>query len=102
MRTSKTSPKLMLLTVSHSAARATDQAAALPLFGKINLMELQQVRRDHLPSLVVKCASLSELERRAAEIGREQPHYREEAAFVVHDEKRRRLRLSTSPLHISR
>jgi hypothetical protein len=92
----------MLLTVSHSAARATNQAAAPQPYGKINLVELHEVRRDHLPSPVVKCAPLSELERRAAEICREQPHYREEAAFVVHDEKRRRLRLSTSPLHLSR
>jgi hypothetical protein len=92
----------MLLTVSHSAPRATDQAATAQPFGKINLIELHEVRRDHLPNLIVKCAPLAELERRVAEICREQPHYREEAAFVVHDEKRRRLRLSASPLHSSR
>jgi hypothetical protein len=92
----------MLLTITHTATDSTDPTAKPQRFGKINLIELYEVRPDQLPSPVVKCAPLPELERRAAEISREQPHYSEEAAFVVHDEKRRRLRLSTSPLHISR
>jgi hypothetical protein len=81
----------MLLTVSHSAARATNQAAALQPYGKINLMKLHKVRRDLLPSPVVKCTPLPELEGRVAEIYREQPYYRKEAAFVVHP----------APLHLT-
>jgi hypothetical protein len=92
----------MLLIVSHSAARATDQSTdRAPVLGKVNLTELHEVRRDHLPCCVVKLTPLPELERRAAELTRELPHYSEEAAFVVHNERYRRTRLATSPLRIA-
>lgn len=89
----------MQLTVTHNAAYAEQAIASLS--GKVNLLELQQVRRDHLPCVVVRLTPLAELERRAAELCREQPHYAEEAAFVVYDEKLRRQRLATSPLKIA-
>ena len=90
----------MLLIVSHSAAQAGEPAAPVA-FGKINLVELREVRRDHLPCCVVKLTPLPELERRAAELTRELPHYSEEAAFVVHNERYRRTRLAASPLRIA-
>jgi hypothetical protein len=91
----------MLLIVSHSAARPADQPTGQQRLGKINLTELQEVRRDHLPCVVVKLTPLPELERRAAELTRELPHYSEEAAFVVHSERHRRQRLAASPLHLA-
>jgi hypothetical protein len=91
----------MLLIVSHSAARAADQPTGQQPLGKINLTELHEVRRDHLPCVVVKLTPLPELERRAAELTRELPQYSEEAAFVVHNERNRRQRLAASPLHLA-
>jgi hypothetical protein len=90
----------MLLTISHSATYQGG-TAPLPPFGKVNLAELYQVRRNHFPSPFIKLTPLAELERRVTELCRETPHFAEEAAFVVHEEKTRRLRLAASPLHIS-
>lgn len=97
---SKTSIQ-MLLTVSHNTASQDITPASIAHFGKVNLSELYQVRRDYLPSMFVKLTPLTELERRAAELCREMPRLAEEAAFVVHEEKTRRLRLAASPLHIT-
>jgi hypothetical protein len=91
----------MQLIVSHRATGAADQYAGQQLFGKINLTELREVRRDHLPCCVVKLTPLPELERRVAELTRELPQYSEEAAFVVYSEKHRRQRLAASPLHLA-
>jgi len=91
----------MLLIVSHSAARTADQPTSPQPLGRINLTELYEVRRDHLPCVVVKLTPLPELERRAAELTRELPHYSEEAAFVVHNERYRRQRLAASPLRVA-
>jgi hypothetical protein len=90
----------MPLTISHSISYQ-ESASVIAPFGKVNLAELNQVRRDHLPIPFIKLAPISELERRAAELCRELPRLAEEAAFVLHEEKARRLRLAASPLHIT-
>ena len=73
-----------------------------PAHAVVNLAELAEVRRAHLPPVLVHLVPLAELGRRARELAREQPRLQEEAAFVVADETARRRRLAGPVLTRSR
>ena len=65
---------------------------------EVNPVELAIVRERHMPAFAVRFAPEEELFRVAEEVGREEPHLREEAHFVTHEELLRRERLAASPL----
>jgi desulfoferrodoxin (superoxide reductase-like protein) len=67
---------------------------------EVNLIELSIVREKHMPPFAVRFAPEDELHRVAEEVGREEPHLREEAHFVKHEELLRRQRLAESPLQV--
>lgn len=67
-----------------------------PEAGRVNLRELQEVRKYHMPAMAVRFAKPCQLERVAAEVTRLRPELREETAYVVQEELGRRQRLATT------
>lgn len=64
--------------------------------GRVNLKELQEVRRDFMPAHAVRFAKPCQLERVATEVVRQRPELREETEFVVQEELGRRQLLATT------
>lgn len=58
--------------------------------GPISILELRQVKEEHLPDVVVRAMPEADLDRRKMEIDSEFPHFEQETAWVVNDEKLRR------------
>jgi hypothetical protein len=69
---------------------------------RIHLGELEEVRTNHMPAHAVRFAPLPEVERVATEVARKHPNLREEAGFVLAEEKTRRQQLSTPVLSVVR
>jgi hypothetical protein len=68
----------------------TDPAAPESPQRKPCIRDLAILKRDHMPDVLVKLVPMTELERRAQELERTHPQFKEELPIVLRGEARRR------------
>lgn len=68
----------------------TDPTPPPPPPRKPCIRDMATLLRDHLPPLILKLTPMKEIKRRAAELERTHPQYREELPLVISGEQRRR------------